>query len=187
MFVFSLPRSKYLSDTCVIPHESTERWMLLRNQARPSLALRALGGISHQHGTRRAAGTRYVERFLLLGQKSCRTKVSRIFRIFVPNVAPNFAPNFPRIFRGLFVLRFVGDGDQKNSQKNPRHFQYNIPRQTRKKKIHKILLESRQTNLLWSLKSLHIRSYYLRNVYRNFFTGLGGQGNSYCKFGFHGE
>ena len=29
-----------------------------------------------------------------LGQKSCRTKVSRIFlQIFVPN----FAPNFPRI------------------------------------------------------------------------------------------
>ena len=57
-----------------------------------------------------------------LGQESCRTKVSRIFRIFVPNFAPNFAPNFPRIFRGLFVLRFVGDGDQKKFTKNPRHF-----------------------------------------------------------------
>ena len=31
----------------------------------------------------------------LLGQKSCRTKVPRIFRIFVPNFPPNFAPNFP--------------------------------------------------------------------------------------------
>ena len=59
---------------------------------------------------------------LRLGQKSCRTKVSRIFRIFVPNFAPNFAPNFPRIFRGLFVLRLVGDGDQKQFTKNPRHF-----------------------------------------------------------------
>ena len=49
----------------------------------------------------------------LLGQKSCRTKVSRIFRIFVPNFTPNFAPNFPRIFWGLFVLRFVGDGGHK--------------------------------------------------------------------------
>ena len=57
-----------------------------------------------------------------LGQESCRTKVSRIFRIFVPNFAPNFAPNFPRIFRGFFVLRFVGDGDQKKFTKNPRHF-----------------------------------------------------------------
>ena len=35
---------------------------------------------------------------------------------------PNFAPNFPRIFQGLFVLRFVGDGDQKKFAKNPRHF-----------------------------------------------------------------
>ena len=57
-----------------------------------------------------------------LGQKSCRTKVSRIFRIFVSNFAPNFAPNFPRIFRGLSVLRFVADGDQKKFTKNPRHF-----------------------------------------------------------------
>ena len=57
-----------------------------------------------------------------LGQESCRTKVSRIFRIFVPNFAPNFDPNFPRIFRGFFVLRFVGDGDQKKFTKNPRHF-----------------------------------------------------------------
>ena len=59
---------------------------------------------------------------LPLGQKSCRTKVSRSFRIFVPNFAPNFAPNFPRIFRGHFVLHFVGDGDQKKITKNPRHF-----------------------------------------------------------------
>ena len=56
--------------------------------------------------------------YVLLGQKSCRTKVSRIFGIF----APNFAPNFPRSFRGLVVLRFAGDGDQKKFTKNPRHF-----------------------------------------------------------------
>ena len=30
------------------------------------------------------------EQAISLGQKSCRTKVSRIFRIFVPNFAPNF-------------------------------------------------------------------------------------------------
>ena len=29
---------------------------------------------------------------------------------------------FPRIIRGHFVLRFVGDGDQKNFTKSPRHF-----------------------------------------------------------------
>ena len=31
-------------------------------------------------------------------QKSRRTKVPRIFRIFVPDFAPNFSPNFSRIF-----------------------------------------------------------------------------------------
>ena len=61
-------------------------------------------------------------KFKVLGQESRRTKVPRIFRIFVPNFALNFAPNFPRNFRGLFVLRFVGDGDQKKFTKNPRHF-----------------------------------------------------------------
>ena len=65
---------------------------------------------------------RLAKNEVLLGQESCRTKVSRIFRIFVPNFAPNFAPNFPRIFQGFFVLRFVGDGDQKKFTKNPRHF-----------------------------------------------------------------
>ena len=57
-----------------------------------------------------------------LGQRSCRPKVPRIFKNLVPNFAPNFAPNFSRIFRGFFVLRFVGDGDQKKFTKNPRHF-----------------------------------------------------------------
>ena len=72
-----------------------------------------------------------------LGQESCRTKVSRIFRIFVPNFAPNFAPNFPRVFRGLFVLRLVGDGDRKKDhQKSPLFFECKIPRQTRKKCSH---------------------------------------------------
>ena len=58
---------------------------------------------------------------VLLGQHSCRTKVPRISRVFVPNFAPNLAPNFPRNFRGFFVLRFVGDGDQKKFTKNLRH------------------------------------------------------------------
>ena len=83
-----------------------------------------------------------------LGQKSCRTKVSRIFRIFVPNFAPNFAPNFPRIFRGLFVLRFVGGGDQKKiHQKSPAIFQCKIPRQTRKKYSQNSSGKKRQRNL----------------------------------------
>ena len=56
------------------------------------------------------------------------------FRIFVPNFAPNFSRSFLRIFRGVFVLRFVGDGDQKkNSPKIPAIFQWKIPRQFRRK------------------------------------------------------
>ena len=55
-----------------------------------------------------------------LGQKSCRTKVSRIFRIFVPNFAPKFcsefSPTFSRTFRASFNM---GDGDQKKFTKNP--------------------------------------------------------------------
>ena len=83
----------------------------------------------------------------LLGQESRRTKVSRIF---VPNSAPNFAPNFPRIFRGLFALRFVGDGDQKKFTKNPRHLsmQNSQANTKKKKKTHEILLESRQSKNL---------------------------------------
>ena len=81
-----------------------------------------------------------------LGQKSCRTKVPRILRIFIPNFAPNFAPNCPRIFRGLFVLRFMGDGDQKKiHQKSPPFFNAKFPGK-HEKNIHKILLESRQSN-----------------------------------------
>ena len=75
-----------------------------------------------------------------LGQKSCRTKVSRFFRIFVPDFAPNFALNFPRIFRGLFVLRFVGDGDQKKFTRNPRHFSMQNSQANTKKIFTKLFL-----------------------------------------------
>ena len=69
-----------------------------------------------------------------LGQETCRTKVSRVFRIFVPNFAPNFAPFFPRFFFwGVFVLRFVGDGDQKKFTKNPRRFSMQNSRANTKK------------------------------------------------------
>ena len=57
-----------------------------------------------------------------LGQKSGRTKVPRIFRIFVPNFPPEFCSEFSPIFSGIFVLRFPGNGDQKKFTKNPRPF-----------------------------------------------------------------
>ena len=61
------------------------------------------------------------------GQKSCRTKVSRIW-IF----CPEFCSEFPRIIWGVFVLRFMGDGDQKDSPKVPAIFQCKIHRQVRR-------------------------------------------------------
>ena len=89
-----------------------------------------------------------------LGQKSCRPKVSQIFGIFVPDFAPNVAPNFPRIFRGLFVLRFVGDGEQKKiHQKSPPFFNAKFPGK-HEKIIHKVLLESRQSNTFFGLENV---------------------------------
>ena len=76
---------------------------------------------------------------------------SRISRYFVPSFAPNFAPNFPRIFRGLFALRFVGDGDQKKITKNPRHFSMQNSQANTKKtftkffwKVHKVKFHYRR-------------------------------------------
>ena len=79
----------------------------------------AIWGSKRTHGEFRFPGRNAGKQGKILGQKSCRTKVPRIFRIFVPDFAPEFCP---RIFRGFFVLRFVGNGDQKKFTKNPRHF-----------------------------------------------------------------
>ena len=60
----------------------------------------------------------------LLGQESRRTKVSRIFRIFVPNFqfcpefCSEFFPNFSRTFRASFRER----RRPEKFTKNPRHF-----------------------------------------------------------------
>ena len=70
---------------------------------------------------------------LRLGQKSCRTKVSRIFRIFVPNFAPNFAPNFPEFFEDFSCFISWETETRKKSPEIPAIFQCKIPRQTRKK------------------------------------------------------
>ena len=53
-------------------------------------------------------------------RKAADRKFPEFLRIFVPDFLPNIPANFPRIFRGFFVLRFVGDGDpKKNHQKSP--------------------------------------------------------------------
>ena len=57
-----------------------------------------------------------------LGQRSCRTKVSRSFRIFLPQFCPEFcseiSPNFSRTFRASFR----GKRRPEKFTKNPRHF-----------------------------------------------------------------
>ena len=79
-----------------------------------------------------------------LGQKSCRTKIL--------DFAPNFALNYPQICSGVFVLRFVGDGDQKNLPRIPSIFQ--LPNQ------HKSFLESGQsTKIIYN-----VGANFLQNV-----------------------
>ena len=51
---------------------------------------------------------------------------------------------FPDFFRGFFVLRFVGNRDQKKFSKNPTFFQCKFPGKY-EKNIHKTFLESRQS------------------------------------------
>ena len=48
------------------------------------------------------------------------------FSNFHPGVCPEFRSEFSPKFSGVFVLRFVGNGDQKKFTKNPRHFQCKI-------------------------------------------------------------
>ena len=80
-----------------------------------------------------------------LGQKSCRTKVSRIFRIFVLNFAPNFAPNFSESFEDFSCFVSWEMENRKNSLKIPAIFNAKFAGK-HEKNIHKILLESRQSN-----------------------------------------
>ena len=82
----------------------------------------------------------------MLGQKSRRTKVSRIFRIFVPNFAPKFCSKF---FEEFSCFVSWETETRKNSLKIPAIFQCKIPRQMRKK-IHRTFLERRQSNICQS-------------------------------------
>ena len=102
------------------------------------------GHLSLQESSRRACPYTYTKGMFVtcaikgifanfLGQKSCRTKVPGILRIFVPNFAPNFAPNFPRIFEEFSCFISWETETRKNSPKIPAIFQCKIPRQTRRK------------------------------------------------------
>ena len=61
------------------------------------------------------------------------------FSDFRPKFAPNFAPNFPQIFRGRFVLRFLGTETRRKFTTNPRHFSMQNSQANSKKKSTKKL------------------------------------------------
>ena len=78
----------------------------------------------------------------VLGQKRCRTKVARIYRIFILN----FARILLQIFEDFSCfISWEMEVATKNSPRIPAIFQSKIPRQIRRK-IHKHFLESRQGN-----------------------------------------
>ena len=88
-------------------------------------------------------------RYIMLGQKSCRTKIPRIFGIVVPNFAPIFRTKFPpppqflRTFHALFPGR---QRPLKIHQKSCR-FSMPNPQADSKKKSTKVFWESRQSHL----------------------------------------
>ena len=89
----------------------------------------------------------------VLGQKSCRTKVSRIFSIFRPEFCPEFrsefSPNLLRSFRASFCGR---RRPEKIHQKSPPFFNAKFPGKF-EEKIHNMFLESGQSNKVLILKS----------------------------------
>ena len=91
----------YQNTFCTLSEGAPGKIASLPNSRRATRVFRALrapvsDGVSPKTGV--PGGMCSRECPMALGQKSCRTKVSRIFRFFVPNFAPNFAPNFLRIF-----------------------------------------------------------------------------------------
>ena len=69
------------------------------------------------------------------------------FSNFRPEFCPEFCSEVSRIFRGLFVLHFVGDGDQKKFTKNPRHFSMQNSQANTKKIFTKFLWRAGKVNL----------------------------------------
>ena len=78
-----------------------------------------------------------------LGQKSCRTKIPRIFRIVIPNFAPNFAPDFLRSFCASFR------GKRRPEEIHPKSLPFlnaKLPGKS-EEKIQKNFLESGQSKI----------------------------------------
>ena len=56
------------------------------------------------------------------------------FTVYAPSICPEFCSEFsPNYLRGVFVLRFVGNGDEKKFTKKPRHFSRQNSQASKKK------------------------------------------------------
>ena len=130
--------------------EAIERQKLSRGNFCPGTS-RCLAGPTGQDSLvnllrRRLVITEAFGDFLTsLGQKSCRTKVSRIFRIFVPNFCPEFCSEF---FPNFSCFVSWETENRKNSPKIPAIFQCKIPRQTQKKVFTKLFRRAGKVRLL---------------------------------------
>ena len=80
-----------------------------------------------------------------LGQKSCRTRVSRIFRIFRPEFCLEFCSEFTLNFEEFSCFVSWETETRKIHPKSPPAFNAKFPGKF-EEKIYKSFLESRQSN-----------------------------------------
>ena len=113
------------------------------------------------------AGAEYPNR---LGQKSCRTKVSRSFGIFVPDFAPKFcsefAPNFSRTFRASFR----GRRRPEKFTKNPRHFSMQNSQANTKKIFTKVFWRAAKVRIYIYIATFTCRRHCLALKYQDHFS-----------------
>ena len=75
----------------------------------------------------------FPQLWILLGQKSCRTKVPRNFSFSSRSFSPEFAPNFHDFFEDFSCFVSPETETTKNSQKNPLPFSMPNPQANTKK------------------------------------------------------
>ena len=77
---------------------------------------------------------RETRKKVFIRSEKLQNESSLNFSNFRPEVCPEFRSEFPRIFRGGFVLRYLGNGDYKKiHQKSPPFFNAKCPGDYEKK------------------------------------------------------
>ena len=94
-----------------------QKWNLIRIKTSLNTYLIRIQTCTPCHGT---------PSYKIRSEKS-QNKSSPNFSDFCPGFCPEFLSEFSPKFLRFFVLRFVGNGDQKKFTKNLRHFQCKIP------------------------------------------------------------